>query len=201
MAKDIFRELKKKVIKQFINKLDSRLYYHNQFHILDVLKQSVRIAKNEGILDSQDLFLLKTSALYHDIGCLFGHHNHEEVGCEIVRKDLKIYNISEKELTVVCNLILSTKIPQVPNTLMERVICDADLDYLGRIDFYTISEYLKKEFLAFGIVKDEKHWQETQIKFFHHHHYFTASSQKSRNSLKMIHLAELKNEFEKLYHD
>ena len=33
----------------------------------------------------------------------------------------------------------ATKIPQTPLTKLEEIICDADLDYLGREDFFEIS--------------------------------------------------------------
>jgi len=40
-----FLKLRKKIINQFMDELNPNLYYHNHHHTLDVLKQSVKIAK------------------------------------------------------------------------------------------------------------------------------------------------------------
>lgn len=198
MHKLLFNNLKNKVIKKFLHETNPDLHYHNQCHTLDVLNHVVKIAKREGITSPEKITMLKIAALYHDIGCLYGHKNHEERGCEIMREDLKKYNYPEEKLGTICRLILATKIPQVPETQLEQIICDADIDYLGRKDFPVFSDCLRKEFLAFGIVRDEKHWQETQIRFFESHHYFTASSKKLRNPKKLAYLTELKKEYEKI---
>ena len=44
-------------------------------------------------------------------------------------------------------LILATKVPQKPKNKLEKIICDADLDYLGREDFDNISD--KKSTIEF----------------------------------------------------
>ena len=48
---------------------------------------------------------------------------------------------------------MATEIPQNPKTHLEMIMCDADLDYLGRYDFETISNNLYTEFLDFGFVR------------------------------------------------
>ena len=91
-----------------------------------------------------------------------------------------------------CSLIMATKIPQSPKTHLEQVICDADLDYLGRNDFEFISNNLRKEFFDVGVVKTEEQWMQLQISFIGAHQYFTKTSQKSRNKKKLKHLRQLK---------
>src|SRR5678816_3445426 len=73
-------------------------------------------------------------------------------------------------------MIMATKIPQTPHTLLEQIICDADLDYLGRNDFEPISRSLYKEFLTYKIIPEDIIWDHIQIKFFESHHYFTGTS-------------------------
>ena len=71
---------------------------------------------------------------------------------------------------------MATKIPQSPKTELERIICDADLDYLGRTDYFPISENLHREFLAFEKIKNDKDWIELQQIFLQSHTYFTKTS-------------------------
>ena len=84
-----------------------------------------------------------------------------------------------------------TKIPQQPKNLLQRIICDADLDYLGRNDFEVIGEKLRQEFLVYGVVQTEEEWDRLQLKFLTSHKYHTASSQHMREPVKQMHLHSL----------
>ncbi|TMI97000.1 MAG: HD domain-containing protein [Bacteroidetes bacterium] len=191
LVPDLFTSIKQPILSRLENELDPRLGYHNISHTLDVLKQAEVLAKQENITNKHDLLLLKTAAVFHDSGFLFVYKNHEEKGCELASESLK--NVFSKEdIKKVCGMIMATKIPQSPNTLLEQIICDADLDYLGRNDFEPISRNLYKEFIIFKIIPEDIIWDHIQIKFFESHHYFTGTSISKRNEKKLKHLNILK---------
>lgn len=189
-----FNFWKEKVLEVLSTRLSPMLTYHNVDHTLQVLEQCQHIAKGEGITNPKELLLLKVAALYHDIGFLFVYNNHEDRGCEIVRMEMADSGLTPDDLDKICALIMATKIPQSPKTHLEQILCDADLDYLGREDFAAISNNLKKEFIAYGIVKDEAEWAEKQILFIQGHEYFTGTSRKLRSPTKQQHLMQLKKE-------
>ena len=191
LVPDLFTSIKQPILSRLKDELDSRLGYHNIAHTLDVLEQAEVIAIQEKVTDKHDVLLLKTAAIFHDSGFLFVYKNHEEKGCEIASESLK--NVfSEEDIKKVCGMIMATKIPQTPNTLLEQIICDADLDYLGRNDFEPISRNLYKEFLTFKIIPKDMIWDHIQIRFFESHHYFTGTSISKRNGEKLKHLNILK---------
>ena len=188
---DLFTSIKQPILSRLKNELDPRLGYHNITHTLDVLEQAEVLAKQEKVTDKHDLLLLKTAAVFHDSGFLFVYKGHEEKGCEIASDSLR--NVfSEEDIKKVCGMIMATKIPQSPKTLLEQIICDADLDYLGRNDFEPISQTLHKEFIIFKIIPEDIIWDHVQIKFFESHHYFTGTSISKRNEKKLKHLNILK---------
>lgn len=188
---DLFTSIKQPILSRLEKELDPRLGYHNISHTLDVLKQAEIIARQEGVSDNHDMLLLKTAAVFHDSGFLFVYKGHEEKSCEIVSENLKeIFN--KDDIKKICGMIMATKIPQTPHTVLEQIICDADLDYLGRDDFEPISSHLYKEFITFKIIPDNCVWDHLQIKFFESHHYFTKSASKKRNDIKLKHLDILK---------
>ena len=188
---DLFTSIKQPILSRLENELDPRLGYHNITHTLDVLEQAEVLAKQEKVTDKHDLLLLKIAAVFHDSGFLFVYKGHEEKGCEIASDSLR--NVfSEEDIKKVCGMIMATKIPQSPNTLLEQIICDADLDYLGRNDFEPISRNLYKEFIVFKIIPEDIIWDHIQIKFFESHHYFTGTSVSKRNEKKLKHLNTLK---------
>ena len=142
------------------------------------------------------LLLMKTAALFHDTGFVDIYVGHEERSCEIMIKELKGHEFEESEMTLMTNMIMATKMPQSPKALHEMVLCDADLDYLGRDDFPVINKRLKNELLAYGFIKDLNEWNELQVNFLSNHRYFTESSVRLRDPVKYEHLLALKQSFE-----
>ncbi len=171
--------------------LPEYLLYHSVSHMRDVKVQAMRIATSEGITNQEDLDLLETAAIYHDCGFLSTYTNHEEKGCEIAREVLPDFDYTPAQIKVIEGLIMATKVPQNPKSKLEEIICDADLDYLGRDDFFTIGDYLYEELLHIGVIKDEMSWNLLQIKFLTAHHYFTQTNIKDREPLKSENLKKV----------
>lgn len=187
-TKEIYELIRSKVLLKLGNNLSKELLYHSVDHTIDVETQAERIALSENINNPEDLFLLKIACLYHDTGFLFTYNEHEAVGCDLVMKELPVFGLSPKQVDIVCGLILATKIPQTPLTKLEEIICDADLDYLGRDDFFPISHNLFLELKAANFVRTENDWNLIQVKFFKQHNYFTATTKKLREQQKQRHL-------------
>jgi len=187
-----FLKLKSGMLKLLRTDLDPRLTYHSPAHTEDVLQQVERLAAAENITDKRLLYLMRIAALFHDTGFLRSYKGHEEISCAIMRERVGRGILDESELQLIERMIMATKIPQSPVTLPEMIICDADLDYLGREDFENISNSLKIEFIIYGIIKDEEEWDRLQISFFNSHKYFTKTSIRERCPVKSQHLAMLK---------
>lgn len=192
MTESGFLNLKDNIIRRLTNGLDQRLTYHNLAHTLDVLQQAERIAAEEKISDPKTLLLIRIAAVYHDAGFLDTYRGHEVRSCEILRADMENGSLCSAELDAIQGMIMATRIPQSPANIMEEIICDADLDYLGRDDFPPISNNLMKEFLEYGIIANEAQWDPLQISFFEKHQYFTQSSRLNRQPKKLEYLKELK---------
>lgn len=180
---DAFGQLKDKLLLQLRSGLPSFLSYHNDEHTLDVIKSCEEIAARENITDPDSLLKLKLAALYHDAGYLTGTHEHEAKSCELFRShSFKLF--SNGTADDVCELIMATQIPQSPINKLAEILCDADLDYLGRDDFFIYSERLYREFKHFGRVNNMLDFDRIQIDFLSKHRYFTASSKKLRQPVK-----------------
>lgn len=164
--------------------LSPKLTYHCVAHTLDVVEQVERIARAEGITDPETLTLLQTAAYYHDAGFLHVYDDHEAVGCKIVRETLPGFDYSAEQIADVCSIIMATKIPQTPTSKLGEIICDADLDYLGRPDYQIISETLLTEWLAFDRLPDPTRWLPIQVSFMGNHRYFTTTNQQLREPAK-----------------
>jgi uncharacterized protein len=186
-----YPEIKDFVIQKLTTGLTAQHTYHHVPHTLDVLEQCLVIADLEKVNSPEDLFLLQVGALYHDTGFLFTYQGHEDKSCEIAATDLTNFHFTNHQKAVVYGLIKATQVPQNPQTKLEQIICDADLDYLGREDFYLIGEGLYQEFLWQGIVKNRLDWNRVQVKFLKNHRYFTPSSISRREKQKQAYLQQV----------
>jgi len=186
-----YEKLNKIILKRLRENLPEHLSYHSVMHVKDVIDSVEKIAKSEGVND-EDLVLLKTAALFHDTGFLFGSKNHEEKSCEIAAEYLLEYGFSQDQLDKINGMIMATKIPQTPKNHLEQIVADADLDYLGRDDFFVIGDKLFEELSMFGIVNSERDWNLLQEKFLESHHYFTETAINSRNQKKQDNLNIIK---------
>jgi len=185
---DNYELIRSKILERLGDSLEKNLFYHGVHHTIDVEFQAERIAQSENITNQEDLFLLKIACLYHDAGFLFTYQEHEMAGCNLAKQELPAFGLNTKQLDIICGLIMATKIPQNPNTKLEEIICDADLDYLGRDDFEPISNTLYLELKARNFVATENDWNLVQIKFFKQHHFFTATTRQLRADKKQAHL-------------
>ena len=176
-----FDDIEETVLNMLEEKLPKNLYYHNLKHTIDVTTQVEIIGRSEGITD-YEMLMLKTAAIFHDTGFTRTYKDHEEAGCEIAREYLPKYDYTPEQIDFICSLIMKTKLPPKPVTLLEQIICDADLDYLGRADFIPVSGNLYRELRERGAIEDDiNKWNKMQIKFIEGHQYFTNSAKKMRD--------------------
>lgn len=193
-----YRNAEKYIVKRLAGDLPDGLFYHGIHHTKDVCEAVERIAIWEGV-KGEELYLLKTAALYHDAGFIDSYESNEPIGARLAKEMLPSFGYTQPQIEQVIELIEATKIPQNPQNHLEEIMCDADLDYLGRGDFYPIAETLRQELIKFGkIGTDEKTWVEMNIGFLGMHKYFTQSARQRREPFKQERIAELKKKLTKL---
>jgi len=179
------------ILDKLENELSEKLTYHGLHHTVDVLYIAEELCYLEKV-SPYDALLVKTAALFHDSGFTLDNEDHEELGCRIARQNLPRYDYSQSEIERVCGMIMATKIPQAPRDKLERIICDADLDYLGRDDFYEIGSTLFEELKSYDILHDEREWNRLQVRFLENHRFFTSTNKRRRSRKKRGYLRELK---------
>lgn len=180
------------ILRKLKEELKPTLYYHDIDHTLDVYNSAERIARLEKVT-SEEMLLLKTATLFHDSGMLRTYTGHEEASCDIANETLPRFDFSQNQIDIICSMIMTTKLPQSASKKLEQIICDADLDYLGREDFYMISHRLKLEWNLLNINPTTlKEWYDLQVKFLEGHSYFTQSAIDSRCEGKQRNLDQIK---------
>ncbi|MDQ3535664.1 MAG: HD domain-containing protein [Bacteroidota bacterium] len=172
--------------------------YHNFDHTQYVLEKSIFIAEIENI-PKDDVTLLKIAALYHDIGFTLKRENHEETGIQIASTELLELGFGEADIEKISGMIMATKIPQRPKNILEKIIADADLEYLGTDKFDEFGQKLFREMKYFQPTLTPTQWLEIQIEFLSNHSYHTNYCRKFTEPVKQIYLEQLKAKVKLIY--
>lgn len=180
--------------------LSEKLHYHSIEHSIDVVKAVERLALLEGITD-EGLFLLKTAATYHDAGFVEQYDKNEPIGARLAEEILPKYGYTEQHINTIKELIYVTQIPHQPKNKLEEIMCDADLDYLGRDDFHEIADRLRREFREHGKIDSDRKWDEIQIHFLTAHRYFTDTAINTRQEKKLENIQEIRDRLERDEYD
>jgi uncharacterized protein len=193
-----FEQARAYAIRRLEQELSPKLTYHSLWHTCDdVVVATQRLAAAEGIT-GRALALLLTGAYYHDIGFIEQITDHETASIRIATQVLPELGYSPDDMSIVRGLIEVTRIPQRPYTHLEEIIADADLDCLGREDFWIRSRALYSEIKALNgsMPPSDTAWCQTQLNFLQFHGYFTPSARTSRQASKHQHIAEMRQRAE-----
>lgn len=180
------------LLKRLKVELKPTLFYHNTEHAIDVHHAACQLIEKEGI-NGHAKTCIETAALFHDSGMMKQYVNHEEASVMIAREVLPRFGYSSFAIDEIARLIMVTKLPQKPKDLYEMILCDADLDYLGREDFLIHAFKLRVEWQINNIrTTTLREWFEIQIQFLGNHTYFTPSALLLRHEKKQSNLMEIK---------
>ena len=180
-----FTDMQEIILDKLEKELPDYLFYHNVKHTVDVVTEVELIGWGEGCSD-EEILLLKTAGLFHDAGHTIAYDNHEFYGTELAKEMLPKYNYSPEHIERICSIIMATKLPPRPTNLLENIICDSDLDYLGRSDFIPVSNTLYEELKAQNKMGSLNDWNKIQVKFISGHQYFTATARSLREVNKQL---------------
>jgi uncharacterized protein len=168
------------------------LPYHNLWHTWhDVLPAARRLARMEGLPEEAQELLL-ASAWLHDIGYLEQYPNNEPIAARMAAATLPGFGYSAQQTQKVVRIILATQLPQKPKSILQQILCDADLDSLGRKNFLKLSHDLHREICMLVRSIPITEWYSMQLTFLQSHRYFTRSAKALRNEGKRRNIEKLK---------
>lgn len=199
---DLISKIEDFVLHLFKDKLSNNYIYHNFSHTKRVVESASFLAEKENI-SAEDQEILLIAAWFHDTGYTQSESDHELESMRIASGFLKNEtNFSSEKIEKVKNLIAVTKLGETPETLLEKILKDADCSHFARDDFNEISELLRQELKLLGKANYKSlEWQAINIQMLSEKHRFYTDyavefwqTKKQDNLIKLI---ESKNKKEK----
>jgi len=191
-----------KIVDQYIralfrDELPNGIKYHDADHTLHPTKGVVaianEIAKAENISE-HDRELLITAAYFHDTGYIREYDKNEPIAARMAGRILKLIGYRPNEIEKIQNMILSTDLAVEPKTHIEKILCDADLDHLGRPDFLEFDAKLRQGRSNRGVdVSDDEKWYKGTLDLIKKHRFYTESRKKLREQEKQKNIQRLSN--------
>lgn len=178
----------------FNTKVSKSVTFHTLEHTQEVVAACEQIISTVQ-LSVEDYEALIIAAWFHDTGYSSGQaKNHETASAQIAADFLKEHQAAETLINKVIGCINATRMPQNPTTLIEQILCDADLSHLGMDSFREKSRLLREELQTFGHEDlSKKEWKQNNVAFLMAHQYFTPFAQEKLQPFKEKNLTELKD--------
>ena len=189
----VLEHLKHEVIRFYKEREEPGLTYHNLQHTQEVVAHAVKFL-NHYQLNDKEAFIVMVAAWYHDIGYFSGGPTgHEERGAAMAETFLRDNEADEDVILAVRNCIMATVLPQRPQTLLEKIIADADLYHFGTDDFPERNKLMRKEAeWRTGHKIPKSQWRHKTVQLLEAHHYQTDYAQELLEAKKAFNIEKLK---------
>ncbi len=183
-------------IKHYVNYILLPLeqhYYHQYEHSIDVMQRAVYLWEKEWI-SQEEVEILAIAALFHDTGFTIQYDDNEPIGAKIAHNYLKTILYPIEKIKLVEQLILATSPKVEPKNKLEEIIKDADLDNLGRDDFFETAQRVKKELETIKKIKiKDPDWYHAALDVIGKNKFYTQTQNTERGEKRRENKEKLKN--------
>lgn len=171
--KDLFERIEGYAIELLSDSSVCNLCYHNIEHTKRVVRNVEVIGKYESVTE-EEMFILKATAWFHDLGYVNAYDGHEDESKKIALAFLNKEGVDAELIKTILSGIDATRVPQEPKNNLEKIIADADLFDLGTDTYFELSKKLFTEWNECGKPGEENRMWQLSLDFLKGHHYFTS---------------------------
>lgn len=174
------------------------LVFHNVEHTTTVVERVDEIGSQYDLTEDEKL-AVHIAAWFHDTGYLFAApDHHEEKSVELMKEFMKEANVNGTLVEKTAQCIMATKMPRKHESLIEKIICDADTYHLGTKEFKDSNKKVMEEFLRTGKKINEKEWDLKTVEMLKSHEYYTEYCKKLLEDKKQKNMKKLKKKEEEI---
>lgn len=196
MSKTILKAAEKHIHELYALDDKNNLLYHSEKHAIGVVARVNEIAAHYDLSEDQ-VIALNLAAWFHDIGHLYTTPtDHEIKSAELAEEWMREQNLTEEMVGMVKQLILATKITTKPDSLMERIIKDADTFNLGTKEFKKTDKLLKEEMRLRNFTTLLAGWDQNKLEILQNHEFYTDYAKELLNEAKQKNIERARNKNE-----
>ncbi|SEA45710.1 HD domain-containing protein [Flavobacterium gillisiae] len=199
---NLIEEAENFVCKLLKDKLSVLYFYHDCNHTLEVVTAVQELSKKEELSPLESEILL-VAAWFHDTGYIYGCENHENHSIDIVSDFLKEKDKSDEYIQQVSSIIKATIFDYVPQTLLEKIIKDADFFHFTKEDYPIKCNLLRREWESTNRVKyTDLEWAQENLRMLSQRHvYYTEYAIENWQILKEKNIKVIEQEIQNMQND
>ncbi|MCX6138510.1 MAG: HD domain-containing protein [Ignavibacteriales bacterium] len=155
------------------DKLPLDLRYHCPSHSEDVAQNCRMLAIAMGVPE-EEIELVELAGWFHDTGYVDTTAGHEERGIQLMESFLSQSGYPAERRALIAGCIRATKMPQSPTSLLEKIVCDADLLNFGTPAFFKQNDLIRLELESLAGKKfSDEEWLLRSESLLKKHHFHT----------------------------
>jgi len=199
---NLIEEAENFVCKLLKDKLSVLYFYHDCNHTLEVVTAVQELSKKEELSPLESEILL-VAAWFHDTGYIYGCENHENHSIDIVSDFLKEKDKSDEYIQQVSSIIKATIFDYVPQSLLEKIIKDADFFHFTKEDYPIKCNLLRREWESTNRVKyTDLEWAQENLRMLSQRHvYYTEYAIENWQILKEKNIKVIEQEIQNMQND
>jgi hypothetical protein len=194
---ELLKRIEEHVTLFYFEKNDPKRVFHQPANTSEII-EAVNKMNGHYKLDERDRFIVYSSAWFHGMGYhLPGQEESLAKTAAAASSFLAQQVLPSADIDAVKNCILSTRMPQDPVDLAQKILCDAVYFYVGTNQFLEKNKLLRKERENVSGKKiSGAEWRLQTIAFLEAHHFHTDYCQQLLQEVKMQHVDALKLKME-----
>lgn len=192
MTEEQILALKNSALAVLKARLPSCCTYHNSAHAERVFRAAEKLGRLEG-LSPVELEDLRLAAVFHDFGYIESMFDNEKLAAKYMFEVGTPYGIDGARAERLAALVRETAYPYAPQSRLGKILCDADIEYVGDRDFEHQADCFRMELARQGKEFSDREWYEFEIRFLEGISFFTATGRQLYEAGRTNNLAALRN--------
>jgi hypothetical protein len=157
--------------------------FYGYEHTLNMFQAAEQLIIMENV-KGENAIMVKTAVLLLNAAVLEDENCSPEISARLARRWLPEFGYTTKNILLINGMLLSTRSPQRPQNLLEKIVCDASTEYLGREDYPYWAEKLYRQMFLQSKPQKESGWPQMEQTSFANHQYFTETAKRLWNANK-----------------
>ncbi|MCX6325551.1 MAG: triple tyrosine motif-containing protein [Bacteroidia bacterium] len=165
------QDIEEMITKMFDDEAPPNLYFHNSSLVKNISNQVDLLSTAENLQD-EEFINLKLASVFLLTGFITDYEKPMEASLRLVEEILPIYGFNQENIESTKKIIRNS-FTDNQESLSDNILHDARYDYLGRVDFFKLTDKLLRERTEYGKHSDSKTWIELQRKQLSGHVFIT----------------------------
>lgn len=173
------QDIEEMITKMFDDEAPPNLYFHNSSMLRNICN-NVELLSTAENLSEEEFINLKLASVFLLTGYISDYEKPMEASLRLVEEILPAYGFNQDNTANTSKLIKNSYTDKY-DSLSDRILHDARYDYLGRVDYFKLTEKLLRERTEYGKHTDSITWIGIQKKSLTDHEFLTKTARLLRS--------------------